>query len=270
MALNVDTLSLWEIAFRWNNQDPHQFAEIEAIPLAVKDTLRNLASEVYFEHLYSKLHLDREAKSPVYMRTGLFKKEKLRLAVSDWDDEFRACIHDNVIDPAFLKSVFIPHWELEYWCKENNIPMPDFWIKALFWGGTTFPVGDEIVSVVKDEDQPEEVADSPQEAEPPRPLDNSEDTSQQQEAAYARHKPTHDLNRDCVRYWLAHQKFSNNEAARRFYESLPPERSKILTPTNAPRTLAKAISDYRNREKLKTQNKLPYWLIDFSPESPQQ
>lgn len=76
MALNVDTLSLWEIAFRWNELDPHRFDHIEEIPLAVKDTIRLLAAEVRYEHLYSTLRLGREGIREIQPTWGFFRRPK--------------------------------------------------------------------------------------------------------------------------------------------------------------------------------------------------
>jgi len=63
MPISIDRLSLWEIAHRWHNADPSHSKTIADIPLEVKDTLRNLAAEVYYEQLYSTLPLEREAEN---------------------------------------------------------------------------------------------------------------------------------------------------------------------------------------------------------------
>ena len=91
---------------------------------------------------------------------------------------------------------------------------------------------------------------------------NHDDLSLQQKASRARHEPISQLKRECVNFWLANQKFSNNEAARRFYQSLIVERKSLLSESNAEITLAKAISEYKRRDTLK---KLPSWLIGFNP-----
>ena len=86
--------------------------------------------------------------------------------------------------------------------------------------------------------------------------------SLQQKASRAMHEPTNQLKRDCVYFWLANQKLSNNEAARRFYYSLPPERKKLLAETNASKTLSVGISEFKRKDTFK---KLPRWLIGFNP-----
>ena len=49
-------------------------------------------------------------------------------------------------------------------------------------------------------------------------------TLQQREAAYYRHKPIEELKQECIFYWLNHKSYSNNKAAAKFYEELPPEK----------------------------------------------
>lgn len=95
-------------------------------------------------------------------------------------------------------------------------------------------------------------------------LDN--DLSLQQKASRARHEPISQLKRECVHFWLANQKFSNNEAARRFYQSLIAERKRLLSESNAEKTLSIAISEFKRRDALADNNKSPNWLIGFNPE----
>lgn len=209
MALNVDKLSLWEIAFRWNKLDPHRFDVIADIPLPVKDTLRTLAAEVYYEHLYSTLWLEREDDSRYRPKAKLFQKPR-KFSVSDYRDEFDDCVKNNVIAPDFLKSVFIPVWELNYWCRENNVPFPDFWVNPLIFGGHQVPIGDALYSVKPEEEEPGGVPDSDKSNSEVAPQANL----QQQAAALARHEPVNELKRECVVYWLANQRLSNAEASR--------------------------------------------------------
>ena len=87
--------------------------------------------------------------------------------------------------------------------------------------------------------------------------------SLQQKASRARHEPVNQLKRDCVKYWLNNTKLSNNETARRFYQSLTPECKKLLSASNAEITLSNAISQFKRKDELLGKAKLPYWLIDF-------
>ena len=63
-------------------------------------------------------------------------------------------------------------------------------------------------------------------------------------AAIAKHAPLNQLKKECIRWYLSGSFPSKREAARRFYESLPESRRKLLAPSNAIRTLTQAISDY--------------------------
>lgn len=90
--------------------------------------------------------------------------------------------------------------------------------------------------------------------------------SLQQKASRARHEPISQLKRECVNFWLANQKLSNSEAARRFYQSLIVERKRLLSESNAEKTLSMAISEFKRRDVLAENNKLPNWLIGFNPE----
>lgn len=91
------------------------------------------------------------------------------------------------------------------------------------------------------------------------------DSSLQQKASRARHEPISQLKRECVTFWLKNKKLSNNETARRFYQSLTPDRKKLLSSSNAEKTLATAISAFKRKDTLLAQDKLPYWLINFNP-----
>lgn len=88
----------------------------------------------------------------------------------------------------------------------------------------------------------------------------------QTKGAFAKHMPITLLKRECIEYALKHSFPSNDEAARKFYSNLPQERQKNLAPTNAVRTLSKALSEYKRRDQLQQKNKLPLWLKDFNPE----
>lgn len=95
---------------------------------------------------------------------------------------------------------------------------------------------------------------------------DGEGLSLQQKASRAKHEPISQLKRECVQFWLANQKLSNNEAARRFYQSLITERKRKLSESNAEKTLSMAISEFKRRDVLAENNKLPNWLIGFNPE----
>lgn len=95
---------------------------------------------------------------------------------------------------------------------------------------------------------------------------NDEDLTLQQKASRARHEPINQLKRECIQFWMLNQKISNNETARKFYQSLTAERKRLLSESNAEKTLSVAISEFKRRVTLAENNKLPNWLVGFNPE----
>ncbi len=235
MTLYIDELSIWEIAHRWHNADPSHSETVKDIPLEVKDTLRNLATEVYHEELYSTLLLEREAErgilKPYFKRNFPFfwKKTWYFVPVSHYTKEFEAVIN-NDIDPTFLKSIMIPHWELEYWCRENQIPFPDFWRRSITMEGNEAP-SPYFAEFSIDEDN--------------TTIDGEKTKSEShQRAAYSRHEPANALKREFIQF-AEGRDGSLNKLAGQFYKSLPEEKKKKLIPSNAERTLSQALSKYR-------------------------
>ena len=245
MPISIDRLSLWEIAHRWHNTDPSHSKTIADIPLDVKDTLRNLAAEVYYEHLYSTLLLGREAKNQksIFKRNYPFfwKKTWYLAYVSHFEKEFKAVMNNNIA-PDFLQSVMIPHWELEYWCKEYQVPFPEFWVRSLVIGGRKAPFPGAI-EFIQDEDS--DTIES-EESEPENVSSSNEKLKSENHcrAAHVRHEPVNQLKRECVEFFIT-QKGSNIQIPENFYDGLPADKKKILTADNGPRTLAKAISEYK-------------------------
>lgn len=191
MTLALHNLSLWELAHRWHGHDPHQSDDPRTMPLEVKDTLRNLAQEIAEESLYSTLLLSREAErepdkgfGPWWRPWG--RKPRVRRAVADYRDEWEQCVKHNLINREFLQSVQIPYWDLEYWCGENHVPMPEFWVRSVILGGNQFPLpGARPLEV-----EPEELVSSDDQSEEAQGDDSP---SAQQKAAHARHEVANEL-----------------------------------------------------------------------------
>lgn len=69
---------------------------------------------------------------------------------------------------------------------------------------------------------------------------------QAKKAAIARHADLYALKEDFVEFRMGHADVaSTSEVARRFLKSLPPERAKLLAPTNAVRTLCNTWTAYQ-------------------------
>ena len=251
MPLYLNRLSPWEIGHRWHDIDPHQSRHPDDIPLVVKDTLRWLAGEIYAERLYSDLYLEREERAA---ESTLFRKKKIKMAISDYNKEFTNCITNGEIDPAFLKAVRVPIWEMEYWCEEYQIDFPAFWVRRpADEGGPSDSHHPDKLSSKATPVEPEisaPVAASP--TDEPKHL-------QQRQAAHQRHEPLYQLKRDAVRLYLQTEKrFSIAETARRFLKIHKGEWEDTLKPSNAEKTIAKAISSYMN-------GKQEPWLEGFEP-----
>jgi hypothetical protein len=251
MTISFDRLSLWEIAHRWHNADPFHSKTIADIPLDVKDTLRNLAAEVYYERLYSSLLLKYEANThkPVFKRNWPFfwKKTWLHLPVSHYEKEFKAAIN-NKFDPSFLQSVMISFWELEYWCNEFQIPFPDFWIRSIDRNGTKAPFPGAIVFI-----QEEDESDS----EDHKFSGEKFKSEKHSQAAHKSHDKKNQLKRRCVQFSLT-EKGSNNQIALRFYDSLSEQEKTLSSAQNAASFYSKAISDYKKGIN-------HYWLEGIPP-----
>lgn len=73
---------------------------------------------------------------------------------------------------------------------------------------------------------------------------------QKQNAAYLRHADSNQLKREFIHFYLSGTHKSRADAARRFYDSLPPNRKRILKPTNAVRTLTDGLREFSDTSKV--------------------
>jgi len=69
---------------------------------------------------------------------------------------------------------------------------------------------------------------------------------EKQEAAFKRHSGTNQIKREFIHYYEVGKFQSQAEAARKFYNSLPPDQKKLLKPSNAVRTLTDALRKHLN------------------------
>lgn len=118
MAILIETLSVWEIGFRWANLDP-QHPRIW-IPLLVRDHFRLMMDAILNGHLDCEtLSLskwreeDGEDMRPFFIRHHLNKVE--------------ACIAGARHDRKLLKWAGIDRWAFQTWCERQGIPLPEFW-----------------------------------------------------------------------------------------------------------------------------------------------
>ena len=236
-----DFQTVWRLAHNWVNADPDT-SDVNSLSPELIQAIHRL--------MIAMRNRDIAARTK---RTAFFQDDSFLSIIFDFYHylKFRNCLTIGKFDKAYLDSLYVRRGDVLSWCDKERIASPALWASK----------NPSIEQKIDPELQEDETIDSESSA-------TDAEASQQREAAHARHQPTVDLKQGCIRYWLQHQNYSNDQAAEKFYEGLPPERKKLLAETNAVRTLSKAISEYRNREKLLMEGKLPRWLVNFNPESP--
>ncbi|MBU1691934.1 MAG: hypothetical protein KJ958_03280 [Gammaproteobacteria bacterium] len=192
-------------------------------------------------------------------------KMKLKKSIDDYADQFTSCIEKNVIDKDFLEAVLIPFWELQYWCKEFTIPFPEFWISPMWRGESYIPLPGvprpSNASVLKDDTSQETdtgqqaaTEDSP-DTEPSTSIDSAV-SERSRKAAFARHEPISQIKRELVKYWEGGEFKNQVEAVRKFYNTLPTEKQRLLSADHWEVTLSKALSDHINDRSAPWRSKL--------------
>jgi len=213
MPLLNETLSLWEIAHRWNNHDPDKF-RLAGVPLEVKDSIRLMMhailslSLVAFNIITAKRPRDSDIPREFFIRTHV--------------DDFYACIDHGRCNKKLLKFIVIEQLQFQNWCERCKIPLPEFWFPKGWEHGDLASSIIGIPTTTKTSDKSaSEVA---------------------QKAAQVRHEPLNKLKQEFCKYWLQGSFKSRADAARRFLKSLPPESGKLLVESNAVRTLTQALA----------------------------
>jgi hypothetical protein len=72
------------------------------------------------------------------------------------------------------------------------------------------------------------------------------------------------LKRNFIRFRVGGNGRSDRDAAQRFYDRLPAEEQRLLSPGNAVQTLTTAITTYKKKPK----GKPAEWLAGFDPSTP--
>jgi hypothetical protein len=123
MALLNDSLSVWEIGFRWAGLDPAK--SWLRLPLPVRDHFRNLVDAILQGHLYcDTLALEKWSEG-----TG----DDPRSYVRYWLDDVYDCVRGVHFNRKLLKWASIDRWAMHLWCERHQIPLPDFWFPS-GWG----------------------------------------------------------------------------------------------------------------------------------------
>lgn len=118
MPLLETSLSIWEIAFRWEKHDPTSYLyRLSAlIPLEVKDTIRLILRAIESDDLYCGSLAKSNTRDPWEIKSH--RKQLVTMS---------RILDSGVYNRAFLQKHWIFHWELARWCDNAAIPFPEFW-----------------------------------------------------------------------------------------------------------------------------------------------
>jgi hypothetical protein len=153
MSLLNDSLSVWEIGFRWASLDP-SYRRLR-VPLPVRDNFRTMMDAILSCHLpCTTLYIEK------YQGTD---RQEARLFIRSWLDDINDCIEGQSFDRKLLKWARIERWALQQWCERRRIPLPEFWFPPGWaleyrWAEETLLVpdqGDESEALAHDVQTPE-------------------------------------------------------------------------------------------------------------------
>jgi hypothetical protein len=240
--------TVWQLAHNWVDVDPDK-TDTNAVSIELKNVIHRLLLAITSKNITARTR-----------RWAILEDDSIFTSPLDFYHRLKLypCLRRNKFNKSYLDNLYIKRDEVINWCANvAQLDPPPCWSpKNLFGKQVT---GEE----TKNYDSVDQIVDIECNTA------SNVDTSQQREAAHVKHKPVEGLKKECIYYWLQRQKLSNDHVAQKFYEGLPPEKQKLLSPSNASKTLSKAISQYKNREKLIEKSELPRWLINFNPEDPQ-
>jgi len=146
MALITDSLSVWDISFRWAGLDPDQY--YIRLPLAIKDNFRLimeaiLSGEILCETLtLAKRPLDSKADPNYYIRTHI--------------DDVYNCIWGKKYNRKLLKWAVIERHSFREWCEIRSIPLPEFWFPPGWKYSFEMPEGGTLATSASHQEPEEE------------------------------------------------------------------------------------------------------------------
>lgn len=120
MALLVEELSVWEIAFRWEGIDPSK-AWLR-IPQEVRDRLRSLINAIY----YSELRCETIKYGPDHPEHHLPPDQHIGRHIT----QILACLEGRKYDKKMLQWAKVSRHAMQRWCESNGIPLPGFWFPS--------------------------------------------------------------------------------------------------------------------------------------------
>lgn len=116
MALLSDSLTVWEIAFRWAGRDPRTLWL--RIPLNVQDHVRNMMDAILSAELPCE---------SITLEKRPFEPDEKKFSVYHWIDDIYLCIWGHHFNRKLLRHASIDRYDFMLWCERRNIPLPEFW-----------------------------------------------------------------------------------------------------------------------------------------------
>lgn len=118
MPLLDDSLTIWEIGFRWAGLNPENPLYYLYLPLAAKDNFRLLLSAIENQDLYCG---GLTTYPSPYHPEGMLKFHA---------KDVNACIEGERYNRKFLQLISIQRREFAQWCDNSGIPYPEFWFPS--------------------------------------------------------------------------------------------------------------------------------------------
>jgi hypothetical protein len=228
MPLLADSLSIWEIGFRWAGRDPAGLWL--RIPLDVRDNLQSIAGSIRCGDLF--------CGTLECVRYPASETEAAR--VRGLASLLGKCEYAERFERKFLKDHHILRFDFAHLCEKTGVPFPEFW----------FPPGwktdDEYYPASLRRSHPTVDATPVQTAAGGKHAPDSREavSEKARRAALARHEPIQRIKEELFAFWDAGGFPSQAEAVRRFVKLKGMESLRPLTPSNAQRTLSEALSKH--------------------------
>lgn len=116
MPIISDSLTVWEIAFRWAELNPSNFWL--RIPLPVQDHFRNMMDAILSAELPCET---------ITLEKRRFEPEEKEFSVYFWIDDIYQGMWGQKFNRKLLRHATIDRYDFMLWCERRNIPLPEFW-----------------------------------------------------------------------------------------------------------------------------------------------
>jgi len=116
MAILSDSLTVWEIAFRWSGLNPRDLWL--RIPLPVQDHFRNLMDAILSAELPCE---------SITLEKRHFEPHEKEFSVYFWIDDIYQCMWGHKFNRKLLRHASIGRYDFMLWCERRGIPLPEFW-----------------------------------------------------------------------------------------------------------------------------------------------